>query len=296
MPGRIRTIKPEFFSDEDIALLEPLDRLAFLGLLCYADKAGRLEYRPVRLATMILPYEQDGFAARLRHLVDANFLIMYDNGGRRYLQIRTFQCHQRPHHTEPESKIPSADSSSSSVVQPLDNGDTTEETLSKNGLERYTTVVSRGGKEGKGMEGNGKGERQSRTTSSLDGFNDFWSRYPRKIGKGAAEHAWARLGVPDRKAVMERLVAFSGEWSGRPTEDRQFCPHPATWLNQRRWEDEGFTEPPPQPQTPEEVEKEKERQYWKDRVKATEEEEKRERLELVARLTAGAALKEAENA
>lgn len=240
MPGRIRTIKPEFFLDEDVASLDPLDRLAFVGLLCYADKAGRLENRPNRLAAMVLPYEQKGFEARITRLIEAKFLVPYTNDGRSFIQIRTFSSHQRPHHTEPESKIPSPDSPGSIVMQPLYNGDTTEETQSKNRVVGYTTVVSREGKEGKGMEG--KGERQSRTSSSLDGFNDFWSRYPRKIGKGAAEHSWSKLTLPDRKAVMERVIAFAEEWDGRPSEDRQFCPHPATWLNQRRWEDEGFTD------------------------------------------------------
>lgn len=296
MPGRIRTIKPEFFLDEDVAALDPLDRVAFIGLLCYADKAGRLENRPSRLAAMVLPYEQKGFEARISRLVVARFLIPYENDGRQFLQIRTFSAHQRPHHTEPESKIPSPDSSGSVVMQPLHNGDVTPETLSKNRLVGDTTVVSREGKEGKGRDtGEGKGKHQSRTTSSLDGFSDFWSRYPKKIGKGAAEHVWARLGTSERKAVMEAVIRFSEEWSHRPTEDRQFCPHPATWLNQKRWQDEGFVEAPPPPLTPEEAEKEKERQYWADRLAASEEEEKRERSEFLARLKADRKPKEAEN-
>lgn len=236
MPGRIRTVKPEFFSDEDIAALEPLDRIAFLGLLCYADKAGRLENRPIRLATMILPYEQAGFELRLARLVSAKFLVMYENSGRNYLQIRTFTTHQRPHHTEPESKIPAPDAPESSALQPLCNGYTTGETLSKNPVERDTTVVTLGGREGKGMER--KGERQPRATPALDGFSDFWARYPRKVGKGGAEAAWSKLTTLDRRAVMEAIPAFREQWTVRPPADMQFCPHPATWLNQRRWEDE----------------------------------------------------------
>lgn len=176
MPGRIRTVKPEFFCDEDIAALDPLDRIAFLGLLCYADKAGRLEYRPARLATLILPYEQKGFDGRIDRLVAARFLVPYENGGRKYLQIRTFATHQRPHHTEPESKIPPPDDCESSALKPLHNGDVTTETLSKDGDSGYGTVVKLGGKE---RNGEGKGERQRRASHALDGFSDFWARYPR---------------------------------------------------------------------------------------------------------------------
>lgn len=290
MPGRIRTIKPEFFSDEDIAALDPLDRVAFLGLLCFADKAGRLEYRPVRLAAMILPYEQAGFEARLERLVASEFLVLYENSGRKYLQIRTFGAHQRPHHTEPESKLPPASADGSVVVQPSCNGDTTEETQSKNVFVGYNTVVEPEIFGGKGREGRreGKGEHQSRPKVVIDGFNDFWSRYPRKIGKGAAEHSWKRLTEADRRAVMERLVLFAEEWSNRPSDDRKFCPHPATWLNQRRWEDEGFVEPPPPPPTPEEAAKAAEREFWAQKLRESEEADKKERDALLRELRGGA--------
>lgn len=232
MPGRIRTVKPEFFADEDVAALAPTDRLVFLGLLCYADKAGRMEYRPVRLAALVLPYEQKGFEVRLSNLISAGFLIPYENDGRKYLQIRTFATHQRPHHTEPESKLPAPDSDGSTVLQPLQNGYTTDESSHDLG---YTTVVKRKGREG---NGEGKGERQPRPPVALDGFSDFWPMYPRRVGKGGAEAAWSKLSAADRAAVAAAMPAFKASWASRPPTDLQFCPHPATWLNQRRWEDE----------------------------------------------------------
>ena len=39
---RIRTIKPEFWSDEKLAPLDPVDRLTFLGLISLADDFGRV--------------------------------------------------------------------------------------------------------------------------------------------------------------------------------------------------------------------------------------------------------------
>lgn len=38
---RIRTIKPEFWSDEKLSPLDPIDRLVFLGLVSLADDFGR---------------------------------------------------------------------------------------------------------------------------------------------------------------------------------------------------------------------------------------------------------------
>lgn len=70
----------------------------------------------------------------------------------------------------------------------------------------------------------------------LAGFAEFWIAYPRKTGKPAAERAWRaqRLGAA---AVRELLDAIEEHRRSRQWADPQFIPHPATWLNQRRWED-----------------------------------------------------------
>lgn len=133
---RIRSIKPEFFQDEDIARLPIIDRLVFVGLWTQADKAGRLEDRPARLKVQIIPYEKADIEPSLDRLVAGNFLVRYVVNGRKYLAVRTFTKHQRPHHTEQESEFP--------APTPLDNG--------------ATTVVERmeEGREGKGKEEEGE--------------------------------------------------------------------------------------------------------------------------------------------
>lgn len=104
--ARIRTIKPEFFHDEDVAALPLVDRLVYIGLWTVADKAGRLEDRPRRLKALLLPYDDADLNAILARLIDAHFVLRYAVDGGRYLQIRTWDKHQRPHHTEPESTYP----------------------------------------------------------------------------------------------------------------------------------------------------------------------------------------------
>lgn len=106
--ARIRSIKPAFFDDEDIARLPSLFRLAFIGLWCQADKAGRLEDRPTRLKVNVLPYDDVNFVEVLDALVAARFVQRYTGpDGRAYLQIRSFEKHQRTRQDEPESELPS---------------------------------------------------------------------------------------------------------------------------------------------------------------------------------------------
>ena len=69
-----------------------------------------------------------------------------------------------------------------------------------------------------------------------DSFTEFWKNYPRKIGKGAAEKAWEKH-KPDLPTVLPALKRDRATEQWRKDNGR-FIPNPATWLNQRRWEDE----------------------------------------------------------
>lgn len=78
------------------------------------------------------------------------------------------------------------------------------------------------------------------------GFSRFWSAYPRKVAKRAALRIWNRLKLTDPTVCgiiqdIERRVR-SGEWDESRIE---FVPHPSTYLNQRRWEDETPTKHDP---------------------------------------------------
>ena len=77
-------------------------------------------------------------------------------------------------------------------------------------------------------------------------FSMFWSIYPRKVGKGAAARAWKNLKLRDGdKDLCKAILDGAKRMQEVATyTDKQFIPHPATWLNQRRWEDEDVPEPP----------------------------------------------------
>jgi len=71
----------------------------------------------------------------------------------------------------------------------------------------------------------------------LFGFAEFWQAYPRKEAKAAAEKAWAKVPADLHAAIMAAVGKHkkSDQWT---KDGGAFIPHPATWLNQRRWEDE----------------------------------------------------------
>lgn len=77
--------------------------------------------------------------------------------------------------------------------------------------------------------------REETEQTTPDGFDTFYQAYPKKVGKPAALKAYRAAKVnghlPELLADIENRLN-SGSW-----KDIQFIPNPATYLNQRRWED-----------------------------------------------------------
>jgi hypothetical protein len=104
--ARIRSLKPQFFKNEDLAVLSPWHRLAFGGLWCHADREGRLEDRPKRLKAEIFPYDDLDLDAILWDLHDAGFIVRYVADGQNCIGIPTWKKHQVPRKDEHESNLP----------------------------------------------------------------------------------------------------------------------------------------------------------------------------------------------
>ena len=69
-------------------------------------------------------------------------------------------------------------------------------------------------------------------------FNEFWKLYPRPTGKLAAWRKWStalRDGVEAQEIIDALQKQVDG---GHFSTDAGFVPHPTTWLNQGRWDDE----------------------------------------------------------
>lgn|GEM_PF-4379267 len=77
-------------------------------------------------------------------------------------------------------------------------------------------------------------------------FLSFWTRYPKKIGKGSAYELWKRRRPPLARvhAALDWQLT-SARWT---KEGGEYIPNPSTYLSQRRWEDE-----PPAPQEPKSI-------------------------------------------
>ena len=84
-----------------------------------------------------------------------------------------------------------------------------------------------------------KEEKKSRTQkiTTWDDFHDFYRLYPHKKGKENARVMWSRLTEKERELAHAWLIRYIAYWKQKAIE-KQFLPHPATWLHQKRWEDD----------------------------------------------------------
>jgi hypothetical protein len=75
--------------------------------------------------------------------------------------------------------------------------------------------------------------------SAPDAFDEFWTAYPRRVGKGAARKAWDKAIKANANPIA--IVAAAKHFATDPRRaeaDIKYTPHPATWLNAERWADE----------------------------------------------------------
>lgn len=77
-------------------------------------------------------------------------------------------------------------------------------------------------------------------------FDQFWEWYPRKVGKEAAKKAWDKARTrTDQQHILDGIERYRLDPN---LPGKEFIPHPATWLNEGRWDDEPLPARGTQPQ------------------------------------------------
>jgi hypothetical protein len=260
---RARNIKPAIMDNEELAELPMSARLLFIYLWMLADRDGRLEDRPKRIAAQALPYDRDvDVDQALDDLQAFGFIVRYSVDGLRCIQVINFEKHQHPHVKEKGSDLPpyvpeikqeyelqeqAPDKPCASTVQaPEKHHESPSDILIPDSLIPDVLIPDTL------IHGNGALPSVSighvsdcaepclpvlRIVGHTETpFDRFWQAYPRKTSKDEAKKAFAKIRVDVDLLitdVQERLR--SGHWS---ISEKRYIPHPSTYLNQKRWQDE----------------------------------------------------------
>lgn len=223
--ARIRTIKPEFWTDGNVVKLSPLARLFFIGMwnftLC---DHGHVADDVFRLKLQILPIDDVNPEDLLSEIMAAGRVQRISDGsGRSFLHIKRFEDHQKidprwktrcPACAQVDSLLPTE--TQVSLSEPL--RDSSELNLGRDGMGRESKKTS------------------LKPGTSMVEFETFWKSYPRKVGKTAAQKAFAKaLKLTELETILLGVEALRAEVAGK---DPKFTPHPSSWLSAGRWEDE----------------------------------------------------------
>jgi hypothetical protein len=182
--ARIRTIKPEFFTSEDIVALTPFARLLYVALWCEADKEGRLVWKPKTFKMRYLPADEVEISGLCEELTGAGLVVLYGDG---YAHIPAFKAHQHINPRETPSQLP-------------DPSDSTRQARVGTRQARVTTGQLpdsdvQGGREGKGREGN---DLPASDDACVDNSPEPFKTPDEIFGDGV--DYLVRHGVPDRGA------------------------------------------------------------------------------------------------
>lgn len=105
--SRIRTIKPDFWTDEKIVDLSAFARLLFIGMWNFVDDEGRAVFSPRELKMRILPADDVDASALVDEIRRKGLIKVYEIDSKEYFEVKGFAEHQKIDKRRP-SKIPPA--------------------------------------------------------------------------------------------------------------------------------------------------------------------------------------------
>lgn len=225
MPNRI--LKESICTSPSLERLTAEEERFFYRLLVVCDDFGRFDARPAvlraRCFPLLLGTITDAKVARwLESLTRAGLVRLYTVDGHPYLEMAAWEKHQQMR--AKRSKFPAPDSTGYQVLADASNSPRIRNPNPKRESESDTDTTT-------------PSPAVTAATVDDEGFARFWLPYPWKAGKPEALKAWAKLSAADRAAATAAVPVWlaSGEWT---KDDGRWIPRPATFLNQRRWEDQ----------------------------------------------------------
>ena len=222
MPNRI--IKDSIAKSEKVSGLTDFQFRLWVHLITYVDDYGRGDARPAIIKGSCFPFRDrmtnKDIEKGLADLAGAGCVGLYKVDGKPYLYFPNWEQHQRVR--QKVSKCPSPEERDEEIQSAASCGE-----LPQNAARIQNP-------EYRIQNPNPESGNNARTRAEGD-FEQFWKAYPRKEGKQNAKTAFEKVAVSlDVLIGAIEMQKKTAQWT---KDNGQFIPHPATWLNGKRWED-----------------------------------------------------------
>lgn len=223
MPNRI--IKESVCTSDSIDKLSWFEEVLFYRLIVNCDDYGRFDGRPSIIKSRLFPLKETlttkTVSGAIKKLEIAGLVTLYVFEGRPYLYLPTWDHHQNVR--AKKSKFPAPEDGLHTSEYICMQMQTDDSICSRNPIQSESESIS-------------ESESEKRADAKTDDFDAFWAVYPRKVGKGDAKKAFAKVKAP--VSVLIAAVNTQKQSQQWLKDNGQYIPNPATWLNQGRWEDE----------------------------------------------------------
>lgn len=238
--ARARNIKPAFFLNTDLSEVCALSRLAFIGMWTISDFKGCIELNFKKIKAQILPYDNIDMELITINLEQYGFIQTYSVQGKRYLKILNFEKHQNPHKNEREagSNIPDIDKNDNSFNNISKNHDKDGTNLDNNGTARADSLILIPStlKPESLVTAKPKKNKSDLNYSDYPEFEEFWLNYKNKSSKYKALEAWVKSKPPIQQII--NALHWQNKTPKWQEKNGSFIPHAATYINDKRWQDE----------------------------------------------------------
>lgn len=206
--ARIRTIKPDFFTSEDIVALSPFARLLYVALWCEADREGRMSWRPATFKLRYFPGDKVGIDALCGELTGRGLVVLY---GDALAYIPKFLEHQHINAREAHSCLPVPDpcarvSDTSARVRDVHGG--RKEGKEREDASRHGARLPPDWLPSEILKAWAVKERPDLDLANVvEKFRDYWTAKPGRAGVkldwGATFRNWVRDEKPGRKTQQQ---------------------------------------------------------------------------------------------
>ena len=231
--ARIRTVKPEFWTDEKIVECSLAARLLFIGLFNFADDKGCMERSPKRIKMQVFPADTIECEPLIMELITHALLTEYSVNGNQYLYIPGFLKHQKINRPS-NSAIPLPPEFTEISAPEKGESQSTHGTINDDSVSAHGGLTD--GKEGKGRERNKNKERECADENSSCG--QLQTDLTTPIGKFPVLPNW-RPGVDFVRQAFQWGINLGDEPGFTPEELQQFRDYWASEgkvRNQVQWE------------------------------------------------------------
>jgi len=202
-------------------------RLLYTWMLSHLDINGNFYADPVMVNNLVftrLGHSIKVISSALDELAEKGLIVRYQVNGERYLKYPDFFDKQPKllPFREGVSEIPNLTESASLIESNIN--------IIESNINGETTLTEKSLKNNSRVNSELKKERH-------ESFLLFYKAYPRKVNRREALDRWNKANLPDISVILKAIEdqKKSEQWM---EEDGKYIPHPSTWINKERWNDE----------------------------------------------------------